>query len=381
MTMTHQVFISYTRTDYTKVQKICDALKTHKITFWMDKNDLPMGGEFPAHIAEAIENAKIVVFVSSEQSSSREWVTREVIYADKKGKKIFPVRLDDTPFNKNLDIILPAHNFFDLFELDEHSLNKFVEKLIDQLKTGNPGNNNFIEFKRIHDDGDPELMELLRIYSRLFDTGKNAAQEAIIKTLYGGHEYHHACLFLLKKSGIAFGFADVSYFVMEKILYVSYIGVLASELPGEKTIYTLQIADHLLNYYKSNHMQIDEIVFDTENERLFRFFSRVLYNKYKLKTYLIDVEFIQPRIIADNDHEVTEEVVFYLSWIPVNDSLQELNPMPKEKILSLIRSVYWNIFLEITDGSSREEYEQYLEGLIKKYEDQLPESIRLKHIY
>ena len=377
--MTHQIFISYARADYAQVQKICDALRSNNISFWIDTKDLPMGGDFPAHIAEAIENAKIIVFVSSEQSSCSEWVTREVLYAAKKRKNIFPVRLDDTPFNRNLDIILPGHNHFDLPEVEGQGIRQFVVKILDQLNPGKEGNNDLVEFKRIPDENDPDLLELLKIYSLLFDANKNAAQEAIIKTLYGGHEHHHACLFLLKRSGIAFGFADVSYFTKHKMLYISYIGVITSVLPGERCIYTLQIGEGLLNYFKSKDMQIDEIVFENENEKLYRFFSRVLYSKYKLRAYMIDVEFIQPRILADNSLEITDETAFHLSWIPVNNSTQEFTFMTREKVLSIVRSVYKNIFLEITDGSPRKEYEKYLEKLINNYNDQLPDSIRLIH--
>lgn len=376
--MPHQIFISYSNKDSVQVDELCKALSERSVEFWRDKNSMPMGKDFPANIAKAIEESEIVIFVASENAAHSEWVKREILYAAELKKEIITIRLDSSEFNPNLKMIILGHTWLEYNnDPNQDFFNDFTVKLLEQLKPKAFHEKTSFLFKQITDENDEDLLELLDIYSRVFDVNKNAAQEAIIKSLYANNTHHHSYLFILKKNDITIGFTDLSYLINERAVYISYIAAVSSRLPGERNIYTKNIADGLLNFFESNNLPIDEIIFDTENENLLRFFSRIIHSRYGFLTYQIGFDFIQPRILSDNQTQATEEELFNLAYTPLNHT-RKLTHLSKDKVILIITSIYHNIFLEITDGRCREDYKVYLDSIISQYIKVLPNKIELK---
>ena len=50
------VFISYVKENRTEVDRLCDALSSHGIRVWRDKNDIPPGARWPQTIRGAIRD-------------------------------------------------------------------------------------------------------------------------------------------------------------------------------------------------------------------------------------------------------------------------------------------------------------------------------------
>ena len=127
--MNHDVFISYSRKDTGKVNIIRSILEKHSINYWIDKDGIYTGNNIKDVIVDAIDCAKVVIFVSSESSNKSSYVIKELGYASQKKKSIIPVMLDNVPFAKSVRL-----DIGDIDQLDFTSDNLEESKLILSLK-------------------------------------------------------------------------------------------------------------------------------------------------------------------------------------------------------------------------------------------------------
>jgi len=102
----HEVFISYKREESSEAFAIKELLDSWGIKTWIDKNGIFSSYDFKEVIEKAIENSKIVLFLSSEKSNQSEYVKQEIKYAIGCKKRIIPVMLDNAPFGDGLRIDL-----------------------------------------------------------------------------------------------------------------------------------------------------------------------------------------------------------------------------------------------------------------------------------
>ena len=96
--MNHDVFISYKREESEQAFAIRDLLESWGIKTWIDKNGIFSSYDFKEFIERAIENAKAVLFLSSENSNKSPYVKKEIQYAITCNKRIIPIMLDNTLF-------------------------------------------------------------------------------------------------------------------------------------------------------------------------------------------------------------------------------------------------------------------------------------------
>ena len=66
--MQYDVFISYSRKDSEVANRICAAFDEVGITYFIDRQGISGGFEFPAVLAEAIINSKIFLYLASGNS-------------------------------------------------------------------------------------------------------------------------------------------------------------------------------------------------------------------------------------------------------------------------------------------------------------------------
>lgn len=100
--MNHDVFISYSRKDSDSVFQIKEMLDKYGIVSWIDKEGIFSGENYKEVIVDAIEVAKVVIFVSSANSNASIHVIRELGYAVKLQKTIIPILLDDSQYAKSI---------------------------------------------------------------------------------------------------------------------------------------------------------------------------------------------------------------------------------------------------------------------------------------
>lgn len=369
----YDVFISYSREDKEAVEFLCQTLAKEKIIYWIDRKEIPLSAEFPAEITHAIENSKIMVFVSSVHSKESDYVTREIKFALDHKVLVMPIKLDDENYNDNIRLFLDIYNHYPAFPPPiSQYIDEFIIKLKNVLEVENPGKP---VFKRITDENDPDLLVLLKIYRSCFPAEKNVSEEFILLNLYYDSDNHKPYLFILKTVNKIVGIVDCSYFCEQKRLFVSYIGVYHYRSVGDQIIYTHNIVEGLIKYFAENNIVVEDIIFETQEERIFRYFHRILKSRFHLNAYKLCFDYIQPRMMADNTCGVTNEIPAILVYVPVNNQ-KTLRSMNKKQVLKIIDFLHKNIYFDLTE-TSVEEHADYLNKLYQNYEKKLSDEIEL----
>ena len=109
----HDVFISYSRRDTTVVDKICRAFEDNNISYFIDRQGIGGGLEFPKVLAEAILSSQIFLFIASENSYKSKFTQSEVVFAFNKKQKsdIIPYIIDDSNLPSELELTFSAINW------------------------------------------------------------------------------------------------------------------------------------------------------------------------------------------------------------------------------------------------------------------------------
>jgi WD40 repeat protein len=89
------VFVSYSRSDESFVRELVDELTTRGKTAWVDFEGIPPSAEWLAEIHKGIESSDSFLFVISPRSAASEMCQEEVAYAEKHGKRIVPLNLEE----------------------------------------------------------------------------------------------------------------------------------------------------------------------------------------------------------------------------------------------------------------------------------------------
>ena len=135
-----QVFISYAKKDYIAadgsavpgnfVDQVIDALNQAGITYWLDREQLAGGETYAARIARNIKDCDVFLFLSTEAANASEWTRREIGTAVTEGKRIIPVRLDNSPYDDAVNLYLSSIQYIDAKELGrKEALRRIVEQV------------------------------------------------------------------------------------------------------------------------------------------------------------------------------------------------------------------------------------------------------------
>lgn len=137
------VFISYSRQDYVDdnnivipnnpISAIKELLSKNNISYWFDEEGIYHGDNFAEKIAANIEKSAILLFLSSVNSNASKWTSKEIAAATEWKKKIIPVRLDKTPYNRSVMLYISDLDFVDYYK-DPVSAEKTVLESIRNYK-------------------------------------------------------------------------------------------------------------------------------------------------------------------------------------------------------------------------------------------------------
>ncbi len=86
------VFISYSRKDTAMADEVCGMLDRNGISYFIDRQGIPGGSEFPTILAQAIQNCALVLFLISENSVNSKFCRQEMTYTEahkKAGERMF----------------------------------------------------------------------------------------------------------------------------------------------------------------------------------------------------------------------------------------------------------------------------------------------------
>ena len=113
LTPQYDLFISYSRLDSAVVHNIYNWLTIHGVRCWMDVDGVESGDAFQSILARAIQDSSALVFFSSVNSNVSKWTLREVVFADELNKPIIPIRIDDTPYDNSVRLLLSGIDWID----------------------------------------------------------------------------------------------------------------------------------------------------------------------------------------------------------------------------------------------------------------------------
>ena len=99
----------------------------------MDRDRIDGSANFLAEIPEAIRRCSIVLFVASKHSANSEWTQKELVYARKLNKEIFPYKLDNFQFDN-----CPELDFFFTNIQWKESVDDVVAGLVNKLGVNAP---------------------------------------------------------------------------------------------------------------------------------------------------------------------------------------------------------------------------------------------------
>lgn len=126
------IFVSYSRKDKRTVNKVVEILKEKGIPVWIDVSGIESGDQFKYIIVSAIERCEAVLYFASENSNASHWTAKEIGIATSLKKRIIPIKLDESEFNKEILFDLVNLNYIDLAHAE--NLTEGVAPLIDTLK-------------------------------------------------------------------------------------------------------------------------------------------------------------------------------------------------------------------------------------------------------
>ena len=136
-----RVFISYAKKDYIAtdgsvvpgnfVDKIIETFRQEGITYWLDREQLAGGDTYAARITRNIKECDVFLFLSTEAANSSEWTMREISMAIQEGKRIIPVRLDNSPYDDAVSLYLSSVQYIDWMEMGQKTA---LERIVAQVK-------------------------------------------------------------------------------------------------------------------------------------------------------------------------------------------------------------------------------------------------------
>jgi hypothetical protein len=100
------IFISHSSEDKLAARTIAGYLRRARWTVWIDEAGIAGGKDWRQELVRALERTWVVVLLVSLYSMRSKWVTREIQAADRLGKQIIPVIVDEAPYPDALRMIL-----------------------------------------------------------------------------------------------------------------------------------------------------------------------------------------------------------------------------------------------------------------------------------
>ena len=136
--MEYDVFISYSRRDTKVADAICEALSKAGITFFIDKEGISAGANFPEVLARTIDSATVFLLVSGENAYKSKFTKAEILYAfnHKRSGCIIPYLIDDCPMPSDLEFLLGNVNWLYSSKCPVSDLPAEVRKALEHPDTG-----------------------------------------------------------------------------------------------------------------------------------------------------------------------------------------------------------------------------------------------------
>ena len=228
----YDIFISYSRKDSAIADQICAALDSAGITYFIDRQGIGGGFEFPAVLAENIVNSQIFLLLASKNSYESKFTMNEIVFAFNKKPKnaILPYIIDNSSLPISLEFVFAGINWR---SMTEHPIDPtLVDDLLKLL--GRERENKVTEKVKVATDTATLLTEreklLLSLSDREFEriekNGKygfklKSTEEVVIPIMYDDVDYVFGAGLAGVKLNDKWGFIDKTGKVRIPIKYES----------------------------------------------------------------------------------------------------------------------------------------------------------------
>lgn len=125
----YPVFISFSSKDWGIVQeRVVKVLNKENIPCFAYEKENYKGTNYKEVITQAIENAKVVIFVSTKNSNASTEVNKEIDLSGVYKKHIIPVKFDNAQYSKTIAYDLSSITYIDIRKADA------IQQLVERVK-------------------------------------------------------------------------------------------------------------------------------------------------------------------------------------------------------------------------------------------------------
>lgn len=184
----YDVFISYSRKDYVKddveipdnpITAIMECFDQNGVSYWIDKKGIYSGQKFIEVITEAINNSKMLVFVSSKHSNEESrWTVNEIFEAYDEEKLIIPFRIDESKYNKAFKMIVRPNDYIEYYKHPNTALEELIRAIYKEKERLREEEQKKQEKQRI-EEAKQQLIVDIKEFQRL-----NGEQDFLLRSLY-----------------------------------------------------------------------------------------------------------------------------------------------------------------------------------------------------
>jgi TIR domain len=130
----HDVFICFSSKDETVARGVVQFLEARAIKCWISARDVEPGQNYQESIVQALESAKIIVFLFSEHSNQSGEIKKELSLGASCNIAVIPLRLSNISPSGALRYELATRQWIDLFPDREPALGRLIERINDILQ-------------------------------------------------------------------------------------------------------------------------------------------------------------------------------------------------------------------------------------------------------
>ena len=126
----HDIFICFSSKDKSDALKVVAFLEKNGFKCWISSRDVGPGKNYQRSIVEALEAAKLIVFLFSDNSAQSNEITKELSLGASENIAVIPLRLTAVKPSGALRYELATRQWIDAFEDPDNAF----EKLLDAVR-------------------------------------------------------------------------------------------------------------------------------------------------------------------------------------------------------------------------------------------------------
>jgi TIR domain len=123
------LFVCYSSKDEAVAREIVEFLEAKGLTCWISVRDVTPGRNYQEAIVDALEAARGIIFLFSQQSNSSQEIKKELSIGAGINLPVFPVRLSPIAPSGALRYELAIRQWIDLFPHRQHALGKLADTI------------------------------------------------------------------------------------------------------------------------------------------------------------------------------------------------------------------------------------------------------------